>query len=70
MKKNEFNKLKDKSLGELVELVHSKKLEVSKLQVKIATGKEKNIKLIKNLRKEIAQIFTLINILDKKELQK
>lgn len=60
MKIKELKSLKTKDLKELEKLLSGKKLELMKLQVKIAGAKEKNVKIIRNLKKEIAQILTFI----------
>ena len=60
MKTKEFGSLKTKEIKELKDLVSKKKLELIKNQVKILSGKEKNLKKIWGLRKEIAQVLTII----------
>lgn len=60
MKTKEFGSIKVKEIKELKTLVSKKKLEVIKIQVKMHSGKEKNLKKIWALRKEIAQVLTLI----------
>ncbi len=46
---------------ELMKSVIEKKIELTKLIGRINTGKEKNVKKPKMLRREIAQIMTKIN---------
>ena len=60
MKKNDIKGLREKSLPELEKLVSEKKLEISQLLAKIASGGEKNLKKIKNLKTEVARILTII----------
>lgn len=60
MKKKEFNDLRGKDIKDLKKLVVDKKLESEKAKMKIFGGKEKNLKLKKNLSSEIAKILTLI----------
>ena len=60
MKKKEFLKLKEMEVKELLSLVNKKKIEVNQTRVKIFSGKEKNLKKVNNLRKEIAQVLTVI----------
>lgn len=60
MKRKEFNELKNKKIEDLNKMVVSKKLEAEKAAMKIVGGKEKNIKLERNLRTEIAKILTLV----------
>jgi len=60
MKIKELNDIKTKETKDLVKLVEKQKLELIKNQVKIAGGKEKNLKKSWGLRKEIAQLLTII----------
>ena len=60
MKKKEFITYKNKSIKDLNKIVFEKKLDLEKLRMKIFAGKEKNVKLGRNLRTEIAKILTLI----------
>lgn len=60
MKINELRNLKKEEKKKITSLIFEKKLELNKIQVKIATGKEKNLKLVKNLRKDIAQLLTIL----------
>jgi ribosomal protein L29 len=47
--------------SELKKLISKKRVELAKIQVKIASGKEKNLKLANNIRKEIARLLTKLN---------
>lgn len=60
MKRKEISELKNKKIEDLNKMVVSKKLEAEKAAMKIMAGKEKNIKLERNLRAEIAKILTLV----------
>lgn len=60
MKTKEFNDLKGKKVEDLVKLVETKKLEHAIVRAKMAQGNEKNLKVAKNLRLDIARIATLI----------
>ena len=63
MKKRELQEFKKKSVAELeVELA---KLTKEKLttQIKMVSGKEKNFKALKNIRRNIAQIMTIQGII-------
>ena len=60
MKTKEFKDLKAKKMEDLVKLVIAKKLEHAKAKAKMAQGNEKNLKVAKNLRLDIARISTLI----------
>ncbi|MGB9608906.1 MAG: 50S ribosomal protein L29 [Minisyncoccia bacterium] len=62
MKRNDFKQLKTSaSREELNKLLLEKKEKLIKLKFEALSGKSKNIKDIKNLKKDIAQILTLIN---------
>jgi len=59
VKKNELNVLKKKGAVELekeIAKLLKKKLE---LEVAISAGKEKNLKSVRNIRRDIAQMLTL-----------
>lgn len=60
MKKKEYNELRKKTIKELRKIVVVKKLETEKAKMKMLGGKEKNLKLKKNLSSEVAKILTLI----------
>jgi ribosomal protein L29 len=60
MKRKEFKELRTKTVVELRKLVLAKKLEAEKAKMKNLSGKEKNLKVHKNLSGEIAKILTLI----------
>jgi len=60
MKKNDFKNLKVKKIEELKKTVSAKKLELMKLLSNKASKAEKNLKKGRNLKKEIAQILTLV----------
>lgn len=62
MKIKEIKELKTKTIKDLNDLVSKKKLELVKNTVKIAGGKEKNLKVAWTLKKEIAQILTTIKV--------
>ena len=52
--------LVDKKIEDLKTLKVEKKLDLEKLYQEILKGKEKNVSLLKKLKKEIAQISTVI----------
>jgi len=60
MKRKEFNELKGKEIKDLFKLAVGKKLEAKKAKLSIISGKEKNLKTYRNLRREIAQVQTVI----------
>lgn len=53
--------LVNKKIEELKSIKIEKKLALEKLYQEILKGKEKNVSLLKKLKKEIAQVSTLIN---------
>lgn len=57
----ETKELKEKSAEELREILNGKRGELSKFRFDMGFGKNKNIKLGSNLRKDIARILTVIN---------
>ncbi len=60
MKIKELKSLKNEEIKKLEDLVSKKRLLLLKNAVKIASGKEKNLKTAWILRKEIAQILTIL----------
>ena len=68
MKKKEFGELKDKKGAELAKLLAAKKLEITQITSKIYAGREKNLKRAKNLRRDVAQIMTVLVENMKKEV--
>jgi large subunit ribosomal protein L29 len=60
MKKKELNDLRNKSDDQLKKMLDKKKLDVMKIKAKLKVAKEKNLKRVKNLKKEISQIRTVI----------
>jgi len=60
MKAKEFKELKKKEIKELVKLEGTKKFEAQKAKLNTVSGKEKNLKIYRNLRRDIAQIATVI----------
>jgi ribosomal protein L29 len=60
MKKKEKEALKSKEASEAKKLLSERKLELEKAVAEMYGGKEKNLKKARNLRREIAQILTII----------
>ena len=70
MKKRDLQEIRSKKVAELDKIVAKKRQESVLADAKMKTGQEKKIKKVKNLRREIAQILTIIRekqILEKKE---
>lgn len=59
MKIKELKDLRKKEVKELNTTVFKKRDELAKLKVKLMAGKEKNVKLIKALKKDIVQLLTV-----------
>lgn len=60
MKKNDLQSLRAKEVKELIKAVREKKLELIKFTAKLKSGGEKNVKKAANMKKEIAQILTVL----------
>jgi ribosomal protein L29 len=60
MKKKDLAELRLKEIKEIENLLSKKKLELMVLISKLTAGGEKNLKKGRNLKKEIAQILTII----------
>ncbi|MDD4624866.1 MAG: 50S ribosomal protein L29 [Candidatus Paceibacterota bacterium] len=53
--------LKQKNKEELLKLLDEKKRDVQNLKMQLASGKIKSVKGLKETKKDIAKIFTLLN---------
>lgn len=60
MKKQEFKKLREESILSLKKSLSKEQEEKVRAQMELKTGQLKNVKKVRALRKEIAQILTLI----------
>ena len=60
MKTKKLDDLRSKTIEQLRGSVEEKKKVLLKVKVSLATGQQKNLKEGKNLRKDIAQILTII----------
>lgn len=60
MKKNELSQKRNKELEELRKELKEKRQELVKVRLEVSTGKIKNKRASKNLKKDIAQLLTLI----------
>jgi ribosomal protein L29 len=73
MKRKDYADLKGKTVAELTKLASTKRTDAIKKKMQTLAGKEKNLKVYRNLRVEIAKILTLIRekeILEKVESEK
>jgi ribosomal protein L29 len=60
MKIKEIKELKTKDIKDLEKMVSKLRMELMKNTVKIAGGKEKNLKIAWRIKKEIAQILSIM----------
>lgn len=61
MKKKQLKEIKNKTAQDLEKLVMETKIQLNKLKIEALSGKNKNKRMGRNLRKDIAQILTIIN---------
>ncbi len=60
MKKKDVDNLKSKTVEDLTKMVFDKKLKLGSTKADIISSREKNLKMMKNLRRDISQILTVI----------
>ncbi|OGM15935.1 50S ribosomal protein L29 [Candidatus Woesebacteria bacterium RIFCSPLOWO2_01_FULL_43_11] len=60
MKKKDKEVIRTKDIGEVKKTLAERKAELKKVIAEVYGGKEKNLKKAKNLRREIAQILTIL----------
>lgn len=60
MKRKDYTDLKGKTIAELTKMASVKRTDAIKKKMQSLAGKEKNLKVYRNLRVEIAKILTLI----------
>lgn len=65
MKKKEKKNLKDLNMTDLQKLLLEKRNKLVELKFNLAAGKVKNIREIRETKKEIARILTFINLKSK-----
>lgn len=61
MKTKELRSIINKSKAELEKTLSDKRTDLDKVRLDMSAGKEKNLKRLKSLRHEIAQLLTLLN---------
>jgi len=59
MKKKDLLELRKKSLAELGNLAREKSMQIIKTKAEMLSGKEKNLKKVKNLKNELSKILTI-----------
>ena len=60
MRKSQLKAVRGKKIEEIKLEIREKKRELAKFLANLAAGKEKNVKKGKNLKKEIAQMITIV----------
>lgn len=60
MKRKELTDLRSKEMKSLRKMVGDKNLEISKKKIEVVTGKEKNLKVVHNLKRDLSQILSVI----------
>jgi ribosomal protein L29 len=67
MKKKELISLRGKKIPDLEKLASARRKEVLLTRAKVKAGQEKNLKKVKSLKKDLAQILTVIKELELRE---
>ncbi len=70
MKKTQLKEYRTKTVADLKSEADKLKATLAEISVKIASSKEKNLKARKNVRRDLAQVLTLINEKNKKKEDK
>jgi len=60
MRKKELNTLRGKKVEDLKSQSNELKLQIEKTKIDIKVSKEKNLKKVKNLARDLSQILTII----------
>jgi len=60
MKKNDLTSLRAKSIGEIKKVLEDKKNDAEKTRINIVSGREKDLKKAKKIRREVAQVATIL----------
>lgn len=69
MKKKELKSLKQKTIKEIEKVLIKKRQSLLETIVKAKAGQEKNVKKVKMLKKDVAQILTILKQKQLKEKQ-
>lgn len=62
MKKKQVVELRQKTDHELKKMIDEKKKELAKVKLDLSLAKSKNTAVVKTLKKEIAQVLTVIHM--------
>lgn len=60
MKQKDFKNLRSKDIKSLLKMAQEKRAEITKKRVEVFGGKDKNLKAVSILRRELAKILTLV----------
>ena len=60
MKSKDLNSLRTKNIQELEKFLDEKRTEIMKVRVRTKVSKEKNLKHVKMLKRDISQVFTIL----------
>jgi ribosomal protein L29 len=60
MKRNMLRDLRSKKLTDLEKMASEKRAEVDKARAEMKASKEQNLRKVKNLRRDLAQILTVV----------
>lgn len=60
MKSKDLKELREKDIKQLQSLVNGKRIEVLKMRAGLAVNRIKNFKVVKNARRDLSQMQTII----------
>ena len=60
MKRKDLNSLRTKNIQELEKFLNEKRTEIMKVRVRTKVSKEKNLKHVKMLKRDISQVYTIL----------
>jgi ribosomal protein L29 len=61
MKKKEFEQLKTKNVTELTKVLDERRARLWSLRVELGSGKVKNVREIRRVKRDIARLLTILN---------
>lgn len=67
MKKKELQEIKGKAIEEVVKLIQEKRKQIPLLALELKMGKHGNLRIIKNARRELAQLATILGEKERKD---
>lgn len=60
MKKKDLEQFKNKTIKELAEFIRTKEQDLLKSKLDLKSGRVKNVRIVKNIRRDLAQIKTIL----------